>query len=76
MSKLPRRYNDLEFANLVVCIKPYERWTATERRAWAADCYGFRHFTAANITPIEHYRPKARDNSHLLAGTRPARKQV
>ena len=44
MSKLPRRYSDREFATLVVCIKPYERWTAAERRAWAIDCYGFRHF--------------------------------
>ena len=75
MSKLPRRYSDREFATLVVCIKPYERWTAAERRAWAIDCYGFRHFAAANVTPLEHYWPKASGNSHVPTGARPATKQ-
>jgi hypothetical protein len=58
MTKLPRRYSEQEFARLSEAIKPVERWTAAERRAWLIDCYGFRHFAAPNITPIEHYWPK------------------
>ncbi len=58
MAKLPRRYTEHELATLKVCIKPYERWTVGERKLWAIECYGFRHFAAANITPLEHYRRK------------------
>jgi hypothetical protein len=58
MGKLQRRYTEQEFATLAMCIKPYERWTAAERKAWAVECCGFRQFAAPNITPIEFYWPK------------------
>jgi hypothetical protein len=58
--KLKQRYSKYELVTLLECIKPYERWTKDELKAWARDgsCSGFRHFIAANITPIERYRPK------------------
>jgi hypothetical protein len=58
MAKLTLRYTPRELAILLACIKPYERWTALERKRWEQEQTGFRHFTAANITPIEHYMPK------------------
>jgi hypothetical protein len=58
VSRLQRRYSAQEYEILSECIKRYERWTAAERRAWARTCYGFRRFEAANITPIELYRPQ------------------
>jgi hypothetical protein len=70
MGKLQRRYSAQEFETLSACIKPYERWTAAERRAWAIDCYGFRQFTASNITPIEHYWPQRPQS--LWSGHKPA----
>jgi hypothetical protein len=39
-------------------MKPVERWTKYEQQLWARDQFGFRHFMAPNITPIEHYRPE------------------
>ena len=58
MAKLKPRYTPAEKATLLMLIKPAERWTADEHRSWAKEQTGFRHFIAANITPIEHYRPK------------------
>ena len=58
MGKLTRRYTKSELEILSECIKPYEQWTATERKAWAVECCGFRQFAAKNITPIEFYWPK------------------
>ena len=60
MAKLNPRYNKYELATLLVCIKPVERWTRSELRAYSrdGDRGGFRHFFAPNITPIERYRPK------------------
>ena len=58
MTKLQRRYTPLEFETLVACIKPVERWTRQEHRAWEIEQTGFRHFAAGNVTPIEHYWPK------------------
>jgi hypothetical protein len=60
MVKLARRYDRYEFETLTTCIKPVECWTAAEHRGWAQTGSGFRHFLAANVTPIEHYRPKPR----------------
>jgi hypothetical protein len=53
MAKLTPRYTKYELETSLMCIKPVERWTAAEHKAWAKDCTGFRHFTASNITPIE-----------------------
>ena len=72
MGKLAKRYTDQEFATLSVCIWPYEKWTSAERKAWAADdCFGFRQFSAANITPIEFYWPKPSPAIHTPK-TKPA----
>ncbi len=49
---LPRRYAEQEFASMKACIKPVERWTAHEHKAWTANQGGFRHFDASNITPL------------------------
>ena len=57
MRRLPRRYDDQEFAILSACIKPWERWTVTERKAWTTPRHGFRQFASPNVTPIEHYQP-------------------
>ena len=58
MAKLKPRYNKYELETLLMCIKPYEKWSQQERVSWAREKAGFRHFTALNITPIEHYWPK------------------
>jgi hypothetical protein len=55
--KLKPRYTVAEKAVLVLCIKPFEHWTADEHQMWVRSGTGFRHFLAANNTPIEHYRP-------------------
>jgi hypothetical protein len=74
MVKLERRYTKYELATLLECIKPVERWSRDERRSWARDGGGFRHFTAVNVTPIERYRPKPRVeyNSAARKGLMPA----
>ena len=59
MSKLTRRYDPYEFETLVMCIKPVERWTAAEHKAWVKTQTGFRHFQASNVVPIEHFIPKS-----------------
>ena len=66
IGKLQRRYDEQELMILSACIKPYERWTVAERKAWAVKCYGFRQFAAPNITPIERYRPAGWKRSHAL----------
>ena len=58
MTKLSRRYDPHKFETLVACIKPVERWTAQEKKMWARDQVGFRHFITPNVTPIEHFMPK------------------
>ena len=71
MGKLAPRYAPEEKARLLACMKPVERWTKYEQQLWARSHYGFRHFVAPNVTPIEHYRPEpigffeayGRDNS-------------
>jgi hypothetical protein len=57
MAKLVRRYTVEEKARLTATMKVVERWTKYERYLWERSHYGFRHFAASNITPIEHYRP-------------------
>ena len=56
--KTQTRYTVTEQATLKMLIKPVERWTADEYNGWVQTGSGFRHFAAANVTPIEHYRPK------------------
>ncbi len=63
MAKLSPRYSKYELETLLACIKPFECWTAPERRRWAQTQTGFRHFAATNITPIEHYWPKMKQQS-------------
>jgi hypothetical protein len=58
MVKLTLRYTPEEKARLLVCMKPVERWTKYEQQLWARSQFGFRHFVAPNVTPIEHYRPE------------------
>lgn len=67
MSKLAHRYNKYELEILLACIKPVERWTTSERAAWLKGQVGFRHYSAGNITPIEHYRPKSRQRLDTVA---------
>ncbi len=82
MGKLTPRYPPEEKARLLACMKPVERWTKYEQQLWARSHYGFRHFVAPNVTPIEHYRPQpigffeayGRDNSPRPRRTRPPRK--
>ena len=58
MTKLAPRYAPDEKARLLATMKPVERWTKYERYLWDRSHYGFRHFAASNITPIEHYMPE------------------
>jgi hypothetical protein len=61
LAKLEPRYTKYELETLLMCIAPVESWTRDDLRAWkreGVNAAGFRHFTAPNITPIEHYRPK------------------
>ena len=73
MTKLKSRYDHLEFETLTACIKPVERWTAEEHRGWAQTGSGFRHFLAANVIPIEHFRPKPRPVYSPIQGQKLAR---
>ena len=70
MSKLPRRYTESDFDIKVACIKPYEVWTAAEKRAWLVEQIGFRHFAAGNVVALENYRPKKRGMLHHAASYR------
>lgn len=58
MGKLTPRYSPEELARLSALLKPVEKWTANEHRLWDRSQYGFRHFLAANIVPIEHFKPE------------------
>jgi hypothetical protein len=58
MAKLTARYQPEEKARLLATVKPVERWTKYEQQLYARSHYGFRHFAAPNITPIEHYQPE------------------
>jgi hypothetical protein len=70
--QLTRRYTAEDFKRLSELIRPYEQWTSAERKAWVADdCYGFRQFIAANVTPIEHFWPQSSPAIHTPK-TKPA----
>jgi hypothetical protein len=58
MGKLTPRHSPEETARLSALLKPVEKWTANEHRLWGRSQYGFRHFLAANIVPIEHFMPE------------------
>ena len=81
MAKLTPRYTVEEKARLTATMKVVERWTKYERYLWERSHYGFRHFAASNITPIEHYMPEpigvfeayGRDNAPKPRRTTPPR---
>jgi hypothetical protein len=59
MSKLVQRYTPEEMTRLTICMKPVEKWSRFDREMWAQSHYGFRHFIAPNVVPIEHFMPAA-----------------
>lgn len=72
MGRLPRRYNEWELETLVMCVKPVEKWSSEERKAWAKDRTGFRHFAAPNVVPFEHYLPRPRPTYFISPQHKPA----
>jgi hypothetical protein len=75
MTRLKPRYGKHELDTLLTCIAPVENWSRDDLRAWrreGVNAAGFRHFTALNITPIEHYRPKVLQE-YTASSARPRR---
>jgi hypothetical protein len=71
MTKLTPRYSEYEMSRLTECMKPVEKWSKWDHQQWVRVQFGFRHFAAQNVIPIEHFRPSEPLDPGELVGAKP-----